>query len=79
MERRTLRNVASFIGILFFSLGACMADSESLLIPTVVTFTGLFIMYFAAKGYEEEEEEHGNDRHEDHQIYQRTIRRLRQL
>lgn len=61
MERRTLRNVASFIGFLIFSLGACMADSESLLIPTVVTFTGLFILYFAAKGYEYEEEDYEDD------------------
>lgn len=53
MKTWTLRDVASFIGFLIFSLGASMADSESLLIPTVVTFTGLFIMYFAAKGYKE--------------------------
>ena len=61
MKRRTLRNAASFIGFLIFSLGACMADSESLLIPTVVTFTGLFIMYFAAKGYDEEGEDYEDD------------------
>lgn len=61
MKTWTLRDVASFIGFLIFSLGASMADSESLLIPTVVTFTGLFIMYFAAKGYEEEEEDYEDD------------------
>lgn len=61
MRKITLRDVVSCIGFLIFSLGASMADSESLLIPTVVTFTGLFIFYFAAKGYEEEEEDYEDD------------------
>lgn len=61
MKTWTLRDALSCIGFLIFSLGACMAGSESLLIPTVVTFTGLFIMYFAAKGYEEEEEDYEDD------------------
>ena len=61
MRKITLRDVVSCIGFLILSLGVCMADSESLLIPTVVTFTGLFIMCFAARGYDEEGEDYEDD------------------
>lgn len=61
MRKITLRDAASCIGFLIFSLGVCMADSEQLLIPTIVTFTGLFILYFAAKGYEDKEEDYEDD------------------
>ena len=61
MRKITLRDIVSCIGFLIFSLGACMADGEQLITPTIVTFTGLFIFYFAAKGYEYEEEDYEDD------------------
>ena len=37
------------IGFILMSIGVSCADSECLLIPIVITFTGLLMMYFSSK------------------------------
>ena len=42
---RIFNKAMFFLGIILFILGICSADSECLIIPTVLTFGGLGIAY----------------------------------
>lgn len=44
-----MRDVIFAIGFILLSIGASCADSECLLIPIVITFTGALLMYFGSK------------------------------
>ena len=39
----------TMIGLILLALGVSCADSECLLIPTLMTFSGALLMYFGSK------------------------------
>ena len=43
--KRIFNKIMFFLGVILFILGVCSADSESLLIPCIMTFGGLAIAY----------------------------------
>lgn len=44
-----MRDVIFAIGFILLSIGVSCADSECLLIPIAITFTGALMMYFGSK------------------------------
>lgn len=42
-------NIMMSIGLILLALGVSCADSECLLIPTLMTFSGALLMYFGSK------------------------------
>ena len=42
---RIFRKIMFYLGVILFILGVCSADSENLLIPIIMTFGGLGIVY----------------------------------
>lgn len=59
--KEKIKDVIACVGFIILAIGASSADSESLLIPFVITLTGASILYFAAKDYEYEYEEDEED------------------
>ena len=47
---RFFNKLMFFLGIILFILGICSADSESLLVPFIMTFGGLGIAYLNRGG-----------------------------
>lgn len=43
--KRLFKKIMFYLGVILFILGVCSADSESLLIPFIMTFGGLGIAY----------------------------------
>lgn len=43
--KRIFNKIMFYFGVILFILGVCSADSESLLIPIIMTFGGLGIAY----------------------------------
>ena len=44
-----MRNVLMSLGMLMLAVGVSIADSESLIIPIILTIVGSLIMMFASK------------------------------
>ena len=55
--KEIIRKITTAIGVGMFIIGVCSADSESLIVPLVLTFGGLAILYPNYKYYEENEDE----------------------
>lgn len=56
--KKKIKDAIAYIGFMVFLIGASSAESESLLIPTILTFSGLITFYIATDGgkcYEEDE------------------------
>ena len=50
---RIFKKVMFFLGAILFVLGACSADNENLLIPIIMVFGGLGIVYLNRSVYYE--------------------------